>query len=122
MTANIVKDRAFAATGAAFMARIRGSDGSYVTQAATTSIAYAVSDVTTGASVSVITGSPVVSSTVFDTLQTDAAWSKDSTGYNFKHSLAATAFPTIGHVYLVVYTFTPAAGDVYKAEYQVTAL
>src|SRR4051812_31859089 len=104
MTSSIVTDRAFAATGAAMLARIRGSDGSYVTQAVTSSITCAVSDMTTGSAVAVITPSVVVASAIFDTLQTDSAWSKDSTGYNFKHSLPATAFPTAGHVYLVVYT------------------
>lgn len=59
----------------------------------------------------------VIASVVFDTLQTtamDAAWTKDSTGYNFKHQidvLTNQAFTIAGRQYLVVVTLVPTTGQ-----------
>jgi hypothetical protein len=46
---------------------------------------------------------------VFNSLQTDSAWSFDMLGYNFAHTIPAAAFPGLG-VYSVVYVFTPVNG------------
>jgi len=48
---------------------------------------------------------------LFDTLQTDARWTLDSTGYNFRHLLnvhSNPAFAIAGRRYLVEVKFTPA--------------
>lgn len=48
-----------------------------------------------------------------DTLQTAGAWTRDATGYNFRHTLdvrAQPAFATAGRHYLVEYRLMPNAG------------
>lgn len=107
--------------GASFLARIRAATGSYITQAGVSSIGCIVKDLTLDATTTIITPTITVASVVFDTLQTGAAWSIDSTGYNFKHDIAATAFPSGNHFYVVEYKFTPAAGEVFFVEYEVTS-
>jgi hypothetical protein len=47
-----------------------------------------------------------VSTSIFNTLQTDSTWWKDTIGYNFAHTIPAAAFPGLGD-YIGVYTFTP---------------
>ncbi len=121
MSANIIHGEAFAGSGSILLARVYGTAGTYLTQATTSSITCAVNDITTGSPVSVITPSIVVASVIFDTLQTGGLWTKDSTGYNFRHAMAATAFPTAGHVYEVIYTVTPSSGAVFPLVWRITA-
>jgi hypothetical protein len=121
MTASVIKATVFEDGGAIALARILGWDGSAIEQSEVTSITCAVTNITTGSPVSVITPSITVSDVIFDTLQTTALWTKDSTGFNFKHALPATAFPTGNNVYRVEYKFTPTAGAVFYVVFQVTA-
>lgn len=56
-----------------------------------------------------------VASVVFDTLQTDDVWTKDSTGYNFQHQLDVKtnqAFEIAGREYLVVVTLVTSGQDI----------
>jgi hypothetical protein len=48
-----------------------------------------------------------VATSVFNALQTDSSWNIDAIGYNFAHTIPATAFPGLGD-YVAVYSFTPA--------------
>jgi hypothetical protein len=48
-----------------------------------------------------------VADVVYNTLQTDNRWTVDSTGYNFRHTLTSTAFPTGGRAYRAQYLFNP---------------
>lgn len=51
---------------------------------------------------------------LFDTLQTDAAWTVDATGYNFRHDLGGSGgepFPRAGACYQVRYELTPVVGQ-----------
>lgn len=115
-------DSTLAGSGVVLMGLILDHDGARAVQADVSSITYLVNDVTSGTPVSVITSTAVtVGTSIFDSLQTPAAWTKDDTGYNFRHALPVTAFPTAGHVYSVEYTFTPTAGAVYLAKYQISA-
>ena len=100
--------------GATLMARIVGGAGTTITQATITSIArktFDLNGLTPGTAVE--TSAPVVASTVFDTYQTDARWTVDSTGYNFRDTIAAAIFATGNHRYRVEYAFTPTAGAVF---------
>ncbi len=74
------------------LARVYGASGTAITQATCSSIAYTITDTTN--STVVDSGSLTIASVVYDTLQTDAIWTRDSTGYNFKWTPAYTSFPT----------------------------
>lgn len=78
--------------GVHLMARIKGQDAELVTQASITSGTYVVTNVSTAAE---IVGSTAltIASVIFDTLQTDARWSKAG-GYNFRFFVPKTACPT----------------------------
>lgn len=100
-------------------------NGSNATQAGISSITYSVFDLSSRTPTTPITGHDAaaltVSQVIFDTLQTDGRWSEDSTGYNFRHEVAATAFPTGGHRYRIEYRITPASGQVFVVSFEVDA-
>lgn len=55
-----------------------------------------------------------VADVVFDALQHDALWTRDTVGYNFRHTLdvsAAPAFAVAGRRYLVEYRLDPTDGQ-----------
>lgn len=103
------------------LARVEGADGTAVTQADIASGVYSVyllndqdadsrTDITGHTAVAI-----VVADVIFDTLQDDALWDKDSTGYNFRHELdisANEAFSIAGRNYLIEYVLTPTSGQV----------
>ena len=107
--------------GASLMARVVGPDAANITQAGTTSITWAAYDVVAGGAATA-SDTLTVSSVVFDTLQTDARWTVDSTGYNFRHDMPATTFATGGTTYRIEYKFTPASGEVYWVVFEVNCL
>ena len=93
-------------------ARIRGHGGSYITQASLSGITCTVFNYGAGYT-SVATPSVSVSSVVFDTVQTatdDPRWTADSTGFNFRHTVPASAFTASGQ-YRIEYVFDPVSGD-----------
>lgn len=106
--------------GATCMARVYGNAATAITQATISSITCAVYDLTTGSSV--VTPSVVVATSVFDTLQTDARWTADATGYNFRYDLPATAFPTGDRRYRIEFVFTPTSGAVFVVLFEADAI
>lgn len=120
-----------AGSGVTIMARIRGVNGSLITQASLSTITYAIRDLTDGATDS--TGSLTISSVVFDSLQqasdrwtissADTPHQKDkSYGYNFLAEFAASLFTDFDvgaaspydvtpHVFEIDIKFTPASGQ-----------
>jgi hypothetical protein len=122
MSGNITYATVLAGSGTVLLDRVVGSDGNNYTQAALTSITCAVTDITTGTPVAVITPTVTIASVVYDTLQTGNLWrNRDATGYNFAHAMPITAFPTASHVYKVIYMFTPVSGTVCLTEFIITA-
>ena len=105
----IVKATVWEDGGAALMARIVGNAGANIVQADITAISRAVF---VGSTLQATTA-PVVATVVFDTLQTDARWARDSTGYNFREAVLAAVFPDGDTIYRVEYKFTPASGEVF---------
>lgn len=100
------------------MARVVGADGANVTQSDITSGVYSIYllDDQDADSRTVVTGHDAgalaSANIIFDTLQTDAVWTKDDTGYNFRHTPVISvnaAFAIAGRNYLVEYTLTPSA-------------
>ena len=113
-TTDTIRQTIWEDASVALMARITGADGTAIAQADVSTITYAVYDThSTTKNTATTSGSVVVADDVFDTLQTDSRWSVDSTGYNFRHDIAATVFTVGGHVYEVEYKFTAATAEVY---------
>ena len=94
--------------------------GTVLTQSAIASATYSIyllddddpnaRTVVTGHSAASLT----VSAILYNTLQTDATWTKDSTGYNFKHTVpiaTSNAFAIAGRNYLVEYILIPTSGQ-----------
>ena len=103
-----------------FMARIVGADGTPVDRSAIASIHYSVYQLNdadpnarqamTGHE-NILLNMPEV---LFDALQTDAVWTYDRVGYNFRHELDVStnvAFPMAGCHYLVEYSLRPLVGQ-----------
>jgi hypothetical protein len=116
---------------ATLLARVVGAAGAVVTRADIASIKYSIYllDDDDPDSQTAVTGhvavSLSVSAVIFDTLQTDALWTKDAVGYNFKHVMAVAehpAFAAAGRSYRVVYELTPAAGQVILVRFRVHAV
>lgn len=64
----------------------------------------------------------VVSEIIFNTLQTDAIWTVDEIGYNFRHVLdvsAYQAFTVAGRRYLVEYQLTPTVGQMILVRFRI---
>jgi hypothetical protein len=117
MSAKIHALTVFEDSGFSLMARVQGSDAANVQQADISSIAYSVfdlSDTTTATA----TGTLTVASVVFDSLQTDARWTEDSTGYNFRWDVPASIGATGDKVYRIEIAFTPASGEVFHAVFE----
>ena len=103
------------------LARIVGHDAAVITRADVASIEYSVflleADDPDGRTA--VTGHDGIAldkiSTLFDALQTDARWTRDTVGYNFRHAIDITsnaAFGLAGRDYLVEYRLTPYSGQV----------
>ncbi len=112
---------AFKNGSATVLGRIVGADAAAIVKADISTITYSIyllDDQDADSRTAVTNHSAVsltVSAVVFDSLQTDAIWTVDSTGYNFKHVLDVSsdvAFAIAGRRYLVEYTLTPDSGQV----------
>ena len=104
-------------SGLTCMARIQGADASYITQATTSAITLAVfKNANTTAT---YTASLTVADVIGDVLQTDARWSLDSTGYNFRYSVVASVFDAGDATYRLEFKFTPTTGSQYWVIYEI---
>lgn len=120
-SASIKRANVFEDGGASLMARVVGNNGASITQAGISTITYAVYDLHAGTEI-VASTSLTVSAVVFDTLQTDARWTEDTTGYNFRHDIAANVFTTGDLTYRVEYKFTPSSGAVWMVLFEVSTI
>jgi hypothetical protein len=100
---------------ATVLARVYGLAGTAITQASLSAIACSVYDLDSATpNTAVATPTVTIVSSVFDTLQTGGAWDKDSTGYNFSHTIGKAVFTSGGHRYKAEYKFTPTSGDSWR--------
>ena len=104
-------------TGATCMARIVGADSTAITQSTTSAITLAVFK--NSSTVATYTASLTVADVVFDALQTDGRWTKDSTGYNFRYAVIASVFDDGDATYTVEFKFTPTSGSQYFVIYEI---
>lgn len=101
------------------LARIRSVNGSYLTQASLSSITYAVFNLTGNTPSTVLSsGTLTISSVVFDSLQTDARWTTDSVGYNFRVTIPGSAFALAATLYRVEVTFTDTDSQKFRVVFQ----
>tara|TARA_Y100000310_G_scaffold260574_1_gene269558 strand:+ start:508 stop:888 length:381 start_codon:yes stop_codon:yes gene_type:complete len=114
-----VTDIVWEGTTPKLMARVVGAAAANITQASVDSISKIVILKRDGSTV-VAAASITVSAVVHDTLQTDATWTKDPTGYNFAHTLAVTDVPDGDDVYVIQYLFTDTASGVSVVEFVLT--
>jgi len=112
---------AYPAGGLSLMARIQDWSAVDILQAGVTSIAWTSYDKADVSAV-VASGTLTVADVIFDTLQTDARWDVDSTGYNFRWDAPATVAPASAKHYQILLTFTPASGAVFYAAYEANTL
>jgi len=124
--ANVILTRCEVVRGSTIccMARVVDTESSaYITQANVSTVTYTITlldedypdDPNNDSAVS---GHSAVALTktacVYDTLQTGAPWTKDSTGFNFKHVIDVStnpAFAIAGRSYRVQVTITPVSGQ-----------
>jgi hypothetical protein len=60
-----------------------------------------------------------------DSLQTDAVWTVDTTGYNFRHTLDVSSHPVFtvaGRRYLIEYRLTPNAGQILLIRFRLNVI
>ncbi len=122
---------AFKNGSATLMARVVDFDGNAVVQADIASAQYTVYllDDQDADARTAITGHTAVAlnvaDVVFDTLQTDAVWTADQTGYNFRHTLdvsANQAFTIAGRRFLAEFNLTPTAGQAILVRFRINVV
>lgn len=104
-------------TGVTCMSRILGDDAAAITQATTSAIVLNAFKNTS--TTPTYTASLTVADVVFDSYQTDARWSKDSTGYNFRYAVIASIFDAGDATYRLEFKFTPTSGSVYFVIFEI---
>jgi hypothetical protein len=100
------------------MARVLGTNRLPLTQGGIASIRLAVADYTTKDS-TYQDFAVSVAATVFNSLQTDARWTADPEGYNFRYVVPHTAFPLGGRTYRIEAKFIMTDGSVGYVPWQV---
>lgn len=98
-------------SGLTCMARILSESAAAITQATTSSIELKTfkNTSTTATSTTALT----VADVVYDSYQTDARWTKDSTGYNFKYPVPSSVFDDGDATFRLEFRFTPTSGSNY---------
>ena len=122
MPANIETSYAWKDGDATCLARVKMS-GSLLLQATAATISRSVylKEQNPGADRTLVSGPTAltVASVVFDTLQTDDRWDRDSTGYNFRDSIPYTVFSQAGRVYEVDYSFVGSGDQRFKVRFDI---
>lgn len=91
--------------------RLELPSGLLATQATVASLTYTVHN----GSTQTASGTIAIATSIFDALQgaagSDARWTVDATGYNFRFEFPATCFPAPGKDYKVEVKTTPVSGE-----------
>jgi hypothetical protein len=118
----IHKAEFFEDSGGSLMARVLAPDATVITSSKITGITYSVYD-TAAASTSIVNASTLtVSAVVFDTLQTDARWDRDATGYNFRYDVNSSELPNGKKKYRFEFKFDPVSGADFHVAWEVTTV
>ncbi len=97
--------------------RITDADGVNLTQADVATITRDVVDASRGKSLQ-LAQSVTVASVVYDTLQTDAMWTVDTDGYNFKCTVPGSLLPHAGRIYRVRFNITTTGGTLFYSNWE----
>jgi hypothetical protein len=127
LTGGLITGSARALSGATLMARIRGNQGTLITQASILSVGWTCTNLATG--IASGTGTLTVTQVVFNNLQqSDPRWTRDSSdtpgpdgqwGYNFAFALPAAALPSGGVRYQIDAVFVPISGESFRVSWSV---
>jgi hypothetical protein len=104
--------RIFEDSSASFLARIRKANGGLIQQSDINSILVKVFNTHASSVTPVYSDTLVISSVIFNTLQTGEQWGLDATGYNFIHTVPATAFATPSKNHRVEYKISLTDGGI----------
>ena len=126
-----IEGNAFKNGSATLMARVVGANGANILSSEIATVRYAIyllDDQDPDRRMTIAGHDNVVltvGAVVFDSLQTDALWTVDAVGYNFRHILdvsTAPAFSFAGRRYLVEYRLTPTAGQVIIVRFRINVI
>jgi hypothetical protein len=121
----VTKSKGFENSGIVYSSRVLKADGTPVVQSDLTSITCKVyATATTGDPVLVTSPAVVITSTVYNTLQTDTTgniWT-DDTGYNFKLPLDESCFPDAPVVYRIEFKLLPTSGSYFYLAHEHTTI
>ena len=92
----------------ACMARLTGWAGTAVTTANVTAVGWGLYDLGSTSPTVAIASSTSLSSVIYSTLQT-GGWTKDTTGYNFRHIIGSTLLSAPNRNYVSEYRVTPSS-------------
>ena len=129
--ANDIHGTAFKNGSVTLLARVVGASGANIAQTDIGAVQYSVfllddQNPDARSAVAGHTGVALpVAVVVFNSLQTDAMWTADTIGYNFRHVLdvsAHQAFTVAGRRYLVEYQLTPAVGQVVLVRFRINVI
>jgi hypothetical protein len=129
--ANDIYGTAFKNGSATLLARIVGPSGENILQGDINAVKYTVyllDDQNADSRTAVAEHADVtlnVSDVIFDSLQTDALWTVDAIGYNFRHVLDVSehqAFTVAGRRYLVEYQLTPSGGQQILVRFRINVI
>jgi hypothetical protein len=110
--ATIVKSvPVFEDSGFHLMARLMRNDGNVCPSGDFSAIDLNVFDIDRDWKV-VDSSTLTIANVFFDVLQTDSRWTKDSTGYNFRHAVAASSMIQGDSTYRYEFKFTATSGAV----------
>ena len=123
MAALVIKVTVFERATVHLAARVENPDGNLITQSSLSEINRQIWKRGAGGAADTQQGteaSEVVSTVVYDTLQTPDRWTLDDEGYNFAPVLAKTDIGDEG-VYYVDYEFVTTANERYWVRFEVTS-
>jgi hypothetical protein len=94
-------------------------EGNCLLQLDVSTITYTVVNIPEGTIVIASTAITPISSVIYNSLQTGGAWDVDTTGYNFRFTLPATAMPVGNKKSLAEVRFTTTGGSVAPGQWEI---
>lgn len=113
MSARVYESEGFEDSGFKIRARLAQDENDYVEQADIDTIDVTITDLSDDSTT--LAGTLAKTDVIFDTLQ---SWGVDDTGYNFKHTVPASAVPNADRRYRCEYKFTPTDGEPFHLSHE----